>query len=172
MASQVESYLAPKVRRITTLSFPQPRAGPAPETRKVIPHQQLDQWPPGEIVDQLWSRSLGISDVYPRQSRMASPETLALCLPDELALGPSAAFIDGSEFCHLHPPPEGSVHLTLPAPVRELIIQLGWAEEHPMARSGYVSALLVMVFAPRTAKELTVVTQLVRISRDFAGGGF
>ena len=38
---------------------------------------------------------------------MASPEQCPLYLADEFAGGPPEAFIDGHEFCHLHPLPEG-----------------------------------------------------------------
>src|ERR1700693_3132055 len=102
MVSLVETYLAPRVRRVAPVSLPQPRQGPRPKTKDVIPHQQLDQWPPKEIVDRLWDRSLNLPNVYARQSRMALPETRALCLLDELAHGPGESFIDGHEFCHLH----------------------------------------------------------------------
>jgi hypothetical protein len=89
-----------------------------------------------------------------------------------MARGPNEAFIDNPEFCHLHPLPQGSVHLTLPAPFRQLIVQLGWAEEHPMVRTRCLPDSLVMVYAPRNHHELAVVCQLIGVSRDFAAGGF
>jgi hypothetical protein len=103
---------------------------------------------------------------------MASPETQALYLPDELARGPEEAFIDSHEFCHMHASPQGSVHLTLPAPFRQLIVQLGWAEPHPMVRAGCQTDCLVMVYAPRNDEELMVVLDLIGVSRDFAAGAF
>lgn len=172
MAIQVESYLAPQVASVAHLPLPEPRQGPRPLTKEVIPHQQLDQWPPTEIVERLWDQCIKLPDVYLRQSRMASPETQALCLAEELAGGPAEAFIDSHEFCHVHPLPAGSVHLTLPAPFRQVIVQLGWAEEHPTARAGCLTDCLVMVYAPRNDDELTVVLHLIRASRDFAAGAF
>jgi len=101
---------------------------------------------------------------------MARPDTKALCLAPELAHGPSEAYIDSHEFCHLHPLPEGSLHLTLPAPYRDLVVQLGWAEVHPLVRVSCITGALVMIFAPRDEEELTVVLHFIRVSRDFAAG--
>ena len=172
MTSLSGFYLTPQVEEVAHLSLPEPRQGPRPLTSDVLPHQQLDQWPPKAVVERLWRQSLKFPNIYPRQSRMASPETQALCLTEELACGPAEAFIDNHEFCHLHPVPAGSVHLTLPGPFRQVIVQLGWAEEHPIARAGCLTDCLVMVYAPRNAHELTVVLRLIRASRDFAAGAF
>jgi len=103
---------------------------------------------------------------------MASPETRALSLRNEFVHGPDDAFIDGPEFCHLHPPPEGGVHLTLPSALRQLIVQIGWGEEHPMVRAGILPKSLVMIYAPRDEPELNVVARLIAIARDFAAGDF
>src|SRR5882724_2319163 len=91
-----------------------PRIGPRPRTRPALPHIQLDQWPPAAILEELIERCLELPFVRSQQSRMASPESRALALPDRLAGGPPDSFIDAHEFCHLHPLPEGSIHLTLP----------------------------------------------------------
>jgi len=47
------------------------------------------------------------------------PGALALSLPQDLALGPVAAFMVGTEFAHLHPVPDYSLHLVLPAAAAE-----------------------------------------------------
>jgi phospholipase/carboxylesterase len=146
------------------------RTGPRPKTQRIIPHIQLDQWPPAHLIEQLAVESLRLPGVQERESRMASPTTRALWLPEELAHGPSESFIDALEFCHLHPPPEGSIHLTLPSPRREHTIRLGWAEEHPLVQGGFISMALVMVYAPRDSSELQVVLDLIRESFYFARG--
>jgi hypothetical protein len=147
-----------------------PRGGSRPRTPPVLPHLQLDQWPPPAIVQTLMDWSLAIENVRSQQSRMACPGSLALCLPDHLARGPEEAFIDGHEFCHLHPPPDGSIHLTLPNPLRDSAIRLGWAEPHPVTQAGAMPKTLVMVYAPRDDEELAVVQQLIRSSCRFARG--
>jgi len=148
------------------------RPGPRPRTRDALPHMQLDQWPPPALVKRLLARSLSLPQVRTRQSRMASPETQALWVPDELARGPHEAYIDGYEFCHLHPLPEGSLHLTLPAGIRQQAIEFGWAESHLLARAGYFPDSLVMTYAPRNEFELDMVVYLVELSCNFAKGCF
>jgi hypothetical protein len=147
------------------------RMGPRPRTASALPHIQLEQWPPAAIIEQLVSRSLQLPYIRLRQSRMASPESIALCLPDRMAAGPHDAFIDAHEFCHLHPLPEGSIHLMLPPEIREPAQQMGWAEPHPAARIGIMPQALVMLYAPRNARELTVVMKLISSSYQFARWG-
>ena len=150
---------------------PPPRTGPRPRTRLALPHLQMEQWPPEEIVEQLVDRCLRLPYVRPRESRMASPQSLALSLPDRFAAGPPDAFIDDHEFCHLHPLPEGSIHLTLPYEIRRSAVAKGWAEQHPAARLGIMPQALVMVYAPRNARELAIVMELISSSYEFARFG-
>ena len=100
---------------------------------------------------------------------MASPQSYALYLSDPLALGPPEAFIDGHEFCHLHPLPEGGIHLTLPRILRDEVLRLGWGERHPVAEVCILPAL-VTVYAPRNPEELEAVLGLVVQSCAFAQG--
>ena len=146
------------------------RQGQPPRTGRMVPYVQLDQWPPRNIAEELIERSLRLPHVKSRESRMASQRTRALWLPDTFAVGPPEAFIDGHEFCHLHPPPEGGIHLTLPEGTRSLAVGMGWAEPHPVARLGAMPASLVMVYAPRNCEELAVALRLVQNSYDFARG--
>lgn len=150
---------------------PPPRIGPRPRTCPALPHVQLEQWPPEEIVEELVDRSLRLPYVRPKQSRMASPESLALSLPDRFAAGPPDAFIDNHEFCHLHPLPEGSIHVTLPYEIRRSAVAMGWAEQHPAARMGVMPQALVMVYAPRNPNELAIVLELIWSSYEFARFG-
>jgi hypothetical protein len=101
---------------------------------------------------------------------MASPGSHALCLSDQCALGPPEAFIDAHEFCHLHPHPEGSIHLTLPRILREEVLRLGWGERHPIAEAGILPAL-VTLYAPRSREETSIVLNLIVQSCRFAQGG-
>jgi len=149
---------------------PPPRWGPRPRTRRTLPHIQLDQWPPEEIAAELLELSLSLPDVRSKQSRMASPKSHALWLPDKCAGGPASAFIDAHEFCHLHPLPEGSIHLTLPDPLRDRMVRLGWAEQHPLVRAGVMPETLVMVYAPRDREELAISLNLIWSSCQFARG--
>lgn len=140
-----------------------------PRTSRSLPHRQLDQWPPTGIQHRLLDACLNLPDVRARESRMARPGTLALFLPDDFAHGSPAAYIDQHEFCHLHPLPDGSIHLTLPEPWRGRILELGWGERHPLAGSA-VPATLVMIYSPRDLEELNTVLGLIGVGRSFAAG--
>jgi phospholipase/carboxylesterase len=135
-----------------------------------LPHEQLDQWPPAEIAKQLVDLALGLPGIRAKQSRMAFPTSLALCVTDELAGGPPESFIDNHEFCLLHSLPEASAHLTLPREVRDRAIQLGWAEQHPGVRAGIIPQTVVMLYAPRDPEELRVAFHLICTSSRFAKG--
>jgi hypothetical protein len=143
------------------------REGPQPRCSDVLPFRQLDQWPPAEIHERLLAECADLEGVRVRESRMALPGTRALYLPDEIAGGPPEAFIDLHEFCHLHPLPEGSIHLVLPPPVLDRAVALGWAQRHPIAAAGILNTL-VMVYAPRSLAELEVALGLIRVSCHFA----
>jgi hypothetical protein len=110
-----------------------------------------------------------MEDVRVRESRMALPGTRALYLPDVVAGGPPEAFIDLHEFCHLHPLPEGTIHLVLPMAVVERAAAFGWVERHPVAVAGILTTLAT-AYAPRTAAELETVLGLIGISCRFARG--
>ena len=114
--------------------------------------------------------AFALRHVRVRESRMASSATRALWVPDQIAAGPSEAYIDGHEFCHLHPLPQASLHLTLPAPVRKCAMDAGWAQSHPGVKAGYLPETLVMVFGPRHVNELRVVFYLLTVSYRFALG--
>jgi hypothetical protein len=145
------------------------RPGSRPRMQRALPHLQLDQFPPAEITEELVERCLEISCVRSKQSRMACPRSHALYLPDACAGGPPEAFIDDHEFCHIHPLPEGSIHLTLPKLLRDKAVRLGWGERHPIATSGILTTL-VTLYAPRDRDETEAVFGLIVESCLFAKG--
>ncbi|WP_280497771.1 luciferase family protein [Nocardia asiatica] len=144
------------------------RSGDRPRTREHTPHQQLSQISPPDLQEQLWSRMLTLADVLPGRSGVSVPDTRALHLRPAMAHGPREAYLVGSEFAHLHGHGDGSLHMCLPKEVVAQALRQGWAEQHPMARQGYLPGTLVMVYGPRDQEELEVVWQLVRISHRFA----
>ena len=76
----------------------------------------------------------------------------------------------GTEFAHLHPPDDGSLHLVLPAKVAQEVVQKGWGELHPAARMGIIPATAVMVYGPRDERELEVVWLIVLAAYASARG--
>ncbi|AZQ32844.1 phospholipase [Streptomyces cyaneochromogenes] len=146
------------------------RPGERPATGPEVPHQQLDQTSPAELQEELWRRMGTLEGVRTGPSGISLPETRALHLHPALARGPKEAFLIGQEFVHLHGAFDGSLHAALPADIAAQAIESGWAEHHPLVRSGKVPETLVMIYGPRDAAELETLWQLVGVSYAFARG--
>jgi phospholipase/carboxylesterase len=146
------------------------RSSPRPRTHKGLPHQQLDQQPRDDTIRvRLAERLVALQGVAEAPSGISVPGARALVLRDATT-GPPAAFMGGREFAHLHPPPDQSLHLTLPEQRAREVIQAGWAEFHPLVEEGRLPPTVVMVYAPRDEAELKVVSGLVQESYQFASG--
>ena len=147
-----------------------PRAGPRPRTTPTNPHQQLDQHPPPELIETLVRRLSELPGVIQRPSAISVPGARAFWLAPRDAKGPAEAFMIGTEFAHVHPMPDGSLHVALPPAVSDAAIETGWAEQHPVARMGLIPGNVCMVYAPRDAAELEAVVELVMAAHAYARG--
>jgi len=146
------------------------RSGPRPRTTPTNPHTQLEQNPDTSIVVELARRVFSLPGVEERPSAISVPGARALWLREEVPAGPREAFMIGRELAHVHPMPDGSLHAALPPEVAREAIEKGWAEQHPVARMGYIPQNVVMIYAPRDAEEVEVVASLVTESYRYAGG--
>ena len=146
------------------------RRGLPPRTTVSNPHQQLDQNAPPELQEALFKRVQGLDGVNIEPSRISVPGARAFILDEELALGPSEAFMIGREFAHLHPSHDGSLHLMLPEALVESVIEKGWGELHPVARRGWLPPTALMVYGPRDPEELETVWVILQASHVFACG--
>lgn len=144
------------------------RSGPPPETSKPdpalrSPHSQLSQNAPADTQEALLERALSLDGVHEAESLVSVPGARAFVLAEPLAGGPGDAFQAGREFAHLHPPRDGSLHMTLPPMVAEGVYTKGWGEPHPVSGTP-------MVYGPRDEEELEVIWRLVQASYQFARG--
>jgi len=146
------------------------RSGPRPETGPSMPHQQLSQNAPPELQEALFARARDLAHVRVGPSGVSVPGARAFVLEESAAEGPREAFMVGTEFAHLHPPYDGSLHLAVPAQAAAELERKGWGELHPLARLGHMPATAMMVFGPRDAAELEVVWTILRASHAFARG--
>ena len=108
--------------------------------------------------------------VEERPSAISVPGARAMWLSEGVPAGPHEAFMIGREFAHIHPLPDGSLHAALPPETAEEAVHRGWAEQHPVARLGYIPENVVMIYAPRDEEELEIILGLVKESRRYAGG--
>lgn len=151
-------------------AFPE-REGPRPLTTATNPHSQLDQQPAEyRLRDVLEARIFALPNVERRPSGISVPGAHALWLSYEHAEGPPEAFMVGTEFAHVHPPPDLSLHLMLPEHVAPKVISAGWGELHPMALLGMIPGTALMIYAPRSDYEVDVVLRIVEMSHSFASG--
>ncbi len=168
LAGAVTPSLAVGYTRLTLL----PRPGRKPRT--TVPdrpdqtpatffHRQLDQAAPVPLQDELARRVSGLDGIRVAHSEISVPGARGFFLTADSARGPSAAFMTGREFAHLHPAHDGSMHLSLPDPVRAMVLDTGWAEPHPLVGTP-------MIFGPRDGDELEVVWQVFLASYRFATG--
>ena len=157
------------------------RTGKKPQTSTTNPHSQLDQNAPTglqdrlvELADGLDGVSIGKTGVPEWGGKGAVPNTRAFILDPALVHGPREALLVGTEFGHVHPEHDGSLHLCLPGEVRDAVLDAGWGELHPLAgrsvRGFDVPASNTLVFGPRTEQELETVWGLVRSAYAYARG--
>jgi Luciferase len=146
------------------------REGARPLTTDIAPQSQIDQIPDAASHEATRALVTAWPNVIKRASMRAPGGTVGLFLSDKEAQGPPEAFLLGTEFAHLHPLPDGSLHMVLPPAVGRTAIEKGWAIAHPMAGQPTVSSCTVMIFAPRNAAERAVVASLLRTAELYARG--
>jgi hypothetical protein len=160
-----------KVDKKMNVSVLPKRSGSRPRTTPTNPHTQLEQNPErDEVVEELARRVFALPGVEERPSAISVPGARSLWLLEEVPAGPPEAFMIGREFAHIHPMPDGSLHAALPPEVAQAAVEKGWAEQHPVARMGYISQNVVMIYAPRNVEEIEVVAGLVAEACRYAGG--
>ncbi len=151
------------------IELPQ-RSGTKPTTTDTNPHRQLDQNPPAQTYELLKSKAFDFPLIERRPSIMSVFGSEALWLTERPDHSCSEAFIAGNEFAHVHPPSDGSMHMTLPLEQVSELFKKGWGEQHPVALLGHAPMTAVMVFGPRDIDEIAIALQLLDISRQFANG--
>ena len=147
------------------------RAGQPPRMTPANPQEQLEQFPSDwSVIEQLGAIAFRLADVKEAPTQIAPPGSRALTLGAAHATPEREAFMVDLEFAHIHNPPIGSMHLTLPPVLREAAASKGWVLRHPMAVRGMVSPDVVFAFAPRDAGELAASQLLLSAAHAYATG--
>jgi hypothetical protein len=147
------------------------RRGDSPDTNPRMPHQQVSQNAPSDLQEALFERASTLPGVMVGRSHVSVPGARAFHLDDAHAAGARDAFMVGTEFAHLHPQDDGSLHLVLPEPLARQVIDKGWGEFHPMVLQGMMPPTNLMVFGPRDEAELEIVWSIVEASYANATSG-
>ena len=147
------------------------RSGRPPAVTTGIPQHQLSQNAPPHLQAQLWARLAALDAVSTAPATVGVAGTRALLLDRDAVAGPDAAFVlpaDG-EFAHMHPEPDGSLHVVLPDELAYDALAKGWAVAHPLA-GVRVSPGMVLVPGPRDAAEVEIVAGIAAASHRYATG--
>ncbi|MEM8812674.1 MAG: hypothetical protein AAGF59_08655 [Pseudomonadota bacterium] len=146
------------------------RQGAKPETTSRLPHSQLDQHGPDDVIGKLHDWCFSLPSVDNQESGISVPGSRALVLHPDTACN-REAFMVGREFAHIHPHPDsGSMHVKLNAPDARNVVEAGWGEDHYLVTQGHYPPGLIMVFSPRDDGELETVKKIVARSYAFATG--
>ncbi len=147
------------------------RAGQPPRMTPANPQEQLEQFPQDwSVIEQLGAFAFLLADVKEAPTQIAPPGSRALTLEPAHATREREAFMVDLEFAHIHNPPIGSMHLTLPPVLREAAASKGWVLRHPLAVRGMVSPDVVFAFAPRDTGELVAAKVLLSAAHAYATG--
>ena len=139
------------------------RSGDRPVVSGPYPHEQVTQTAPVQWQDVLIRLAGRLPGVEVGSSYVDVPGTRAFHLSPALARGPREAFLAATEFAHIHPGYDGSLHLTLPPELLGEVEAACWGEQHPDNE-------VFLVYGPRDPAECDVVWRLLRISYRYALG--
>lgn len=144
------------------------REGPPPKTLGRLPHSQLTQHGPDDIVQKLHDYCFALEHVLNEQSGISVAGSRALVLHHASACNHDA-FMVGREFAHIHPHPDsGSMHLMLSETDAKTVVSAGFGEDHYLVTQGILPAGLIMVYSPRNDMELEAVKMIVNRSYAYA----
>ncbi|WP_443189692.1 luciferase domain-containing protein [Nocardioides sp. JS614] len=136
------------------------RAGPIPEIVGPAAHSQWSQIAPVMVQEELWSRMRSLPYTYMAPTLVSVSHARALHVAGGIGSARPERFQRGREFAHLHPPHDGSLHLSVPAQVMEQVVGARWGVPHPVQDA-------LLVFGPRDRHELEVVWHLVQLSYEW-----
>ncbi|MBO6918199.1 MAG: hypothetical protein JJ858_07205 [Rhizobiaceae bacterium] len=146
------------------------RDGLPPGTTNKLPHSQVTQHGPDDVIQKLHDWCFALPSVANEHSGISVPGARALVLHEGTECNHDA-FMVGREFAHIHPHPDnGSMHVKLSAGDAKTVVDAGWGEDHYLVTQGHYPAGLIMVFSPRDDTELNVVKRIVAKSYTFATG--
>lgn len=147
------------------------RPGLKPKTTNGTPHMQVEQTAPQDLWERLIRFGGELANVRLGPSGISLPDSIAMLVDDSIYKGGDPnAFMVPNEFAHVHGARDGSMHLCLPHQVLEQVYALGWGEPHPAAGKFGFAPTIAMVYAPRNETDFATVSELLKVSYDYATG--
>lgn len=139
------------------------RSGDPPLVSGPRPHEQVTQTAPAPLQERLVTLVSDLPGVEVGPSYVCVAGTRAFHLPPLRARGPSEAFLAGTEFAHLHPSYDGSLHMALPPEWLAAATDAGWGQRQ-------VGTGALLVFGARDEDEFDTVWTLLLASHRYALG--
>jgi len=139
------------------------REGDSPVISKSGYGGQITQTSPKPVQNHLLSLVAGLTGVRVRPSLTCATGSSGLHLAPKLAEGKVSAFLIGTEFAHVHPHYDGSLHLALPHDVAVVAESGGWGKIGLDDES-------ILLYAPRHEVDLVVIWTFVAYSYRCARG--
>ncbi len=144
------------------------REKPDNKTSGRVPHVQINAVTDDAINRKLDELAYSLPGVEKKPTVVSLPGALGMWLTDDIPVKRADTIISGREFSHIHT--DGSLHAPLPYERALEVAERGWGELHPWADRFDGWEGLVMLFSPRSDKELAVVFQLIIESYNHVTG--
>jgi hypothetical protein len=121
--------------------------------------------------DAIWIRGLAAGDVIAQAEPLEQRVGLGRArLVPLVRLRGAREEVAKAVVLRVHPHYDGSLHLSVPTADAERLIELGWAEFHPVVEQGLVPPIVIMLYGPRDEDELAAAKHVAEIAYLAAGG--
>ncbi|UWR24524.1 luciferase family protein [Sulfitobacter sp. S190] len=154
--------------RLKTLRLLPARIGPRPRTAPEPTHRQINQRPMLFFNDLILNTVSKYRHVLLGPVRRAPNGTVGFFLASSVGMTNPDMVLANDEFSHLHPRPDGSLHLALPVEARRIVMEKRWGEPHPDTGLNPSGDREMLLYCPRNRAELAVVLALLRLAYDTA----
>jgi len=150
----------------TTLELTE-RKGALPELTDYIPHQQLTENSPKDILQKYEEWMFSLPHVKVKPSINSFPSARGIVIERGVKMNP---ILPNREFTHIHYEPEpGSLHVFLPKEDADYIVSKKWGVYHPLSLGNSRRPfIIVLVFSPRNEEDLTELKKIVERAHQFA----
>lgn len=142
------------------------RPGTPPQVPNIVPHQQLDQNSPTDILENLKLFLFSLEHVEEKSSGTSFPSARGAFINSDIFVNSGI----NREFTHIHMEPgPGSQHLVLREKDYVLTNEKGWGIKHPWSDSLTKDGLvLMMIYAPRDENELDQIKKIINAAYTLA----
>lgn len=134
-----------------------PKTSEAPKNTNIA-HRQLNQNNNNPFWNDILTEIQSWPHIIKKHSEVSVQGAVGFFIDPEYANHDKLKFMRSTEFGHLHPITDGSMHIIVPKDIKEELLKAKWAELHPRDDK------LIMLYAPRTKDEYEMVIHILKIA--------